>query len=256
MAPRVPMRRLVDEVARLRPEVGDPAAAVAAGRVVVDGRFVHNPAARVRHDASIVVRDAEAPLRGEAKLAAALARFTVPVAGRAALDAGAAAGGFTRVLLRHGARRVYAVDAGHGQLVGSLRQDARVVNLEGVNLGSLTQSLVPEPIDVITLDLSYLALADAVGQLGRLALAPGADLVALVKPMFELHLPTAPTDPASLDRAIAAATAAVEAAGWTIHASMPSPVTGARGAVEAMLHARRERSGSGPPQGEAAGSVP
>ena len=233
------MRRLVDEVARLRPEVGDPAAAVAAGRVVVDGRFVQNPAARVRSGASIVVRDAEAPLRGEVKLTAALARFRVPVAGRTALDAGAAAGGFTRVLLRHGARRVYAVDAGHGQLVGSLRQDQRVANLEGVNLGALTPSLVPEPVEVVTLDLSYLAVADAVGQLARVTLAPGADLVALVKPMFELRLPTAPTDAASVGRAVAAASAALAAAGWTLQGSMPSPVTGSHGAVEALIHARR-----------------
>ncbi|MGH9180531.1 MAG: SAM-dependent methyltransferase, partial [Acidimicrobiales bacterium] len=186
----------------------------------------------------IVVRDAGGTLRGEAKLAAALARFAVPVTGRVALDAGAAAGGFTRVLLAAGARRVYAVDAGHGQLLGSMRQDRRVVNLEGTNLGSLTPALVPEPVEVVTLDLSYLSLADAIGQLGRVTLSPAADLVALVKPMFELHLAAPPTDPLALDEALAQASTAIDAAGWAVLASMASPVTGARGAAESLIHAR------------------
>jgi 23S rRNA (cytidine1920-2'-O)/16S rRNA (cytidine1409-2'-O)-methyltransferase len=177
----------------------------------------------------------ERPLRGEAKLEAALAAFGVAVAGRTALDAGAAAGGFTRVLLRHGARRVYAVDAGHGQLLGSLRQDARVVNLEATNLGSLGARLVPEPIDLVTLDLSYLALARAVPQLGRIELrAP--DLVALVKPQFELGLERPPEAPAE---GLVAAIAGITAAGWRVEDAIESPVRGARGAIEFLLWATR-----------------
>jgi 23S rRNA (cytidine1920-2'-O)/16S rRNA (cytidine1409-2'-O)-methyltransferase len=222
--PRPLRRRLADELARRRPELDDAAGAVAAGRVMVDGRFVDNPAALVRRDAAIVVRDPDAPLRGEAKLAGALARFEVTVGGRVAA----------------GARLVYAVDAGHGQLLGSLHQHPRVVNLEGTNLGQLSTALVPEPVEVVTLDLSYLALAEAVGQLGdRVAVAPGADLVALVKPMFELHLPAPPTDPAAIAEAVRRAAAGVAAAGWAVRATMPSPVPGRRGAVEALLHARR-----------------
>ena len=224
---------LVDELARQRPDVDDPAAAIEGGHVLVDGRFVDNPRSRVRAGCSIVVRG-EAPLRGSAKLAAALGGFGVEVAHRVALDAGAAAGGFTRVLLDRGARLVYAVDVGHGQLVGSLRQDPRVVNMEGTNLAA---AVVPEPVDVVTLDLSYLSLADAVAQL-PCQLAPGADLVALVKPMFELHLDHAPTDRASLDRAVALASAGIEAAGWRVVAHMDSPVTGAKGAREGLVHAR------------------
>lgn len=232
------MRKLVDEVARLRPDVVDPAGAIRSGQVLVDGRFVDNPASSLRPGSSVVVRD-EAPLRGEAKLSAALARFAVVVAGRVALDAGAATGGFTRVLLAAGARRVYAVDAGHGQLLGSLRQDARVVNLENTNLGALDDHLIPDPVEVVTLDLSYLALADAVGQLDAITLAPAADLVALVKPMFELRLGTAPDDRPSLDEALARAAAAITAAGWAVLGSMDSPVAGARGAPELLLHAHR-----------------
>ena len=104
------------------------------------------------------------------------------------LDLGAAAGGFTRVLLESGAARVYAVDAGFGQLLGSLRQDPRVVNLEATNVAALDTHLIPEPIEVVTIDVSYLALAAAVAQLDRITIVPGADLIGLVKPMFELRL--------------------------------------------------------------------
>jgi len=180
-----------------------------------------------------------APLRGEAKLRAALERFDVPVRGRVCLDLGAAAGGFTRVLLEADAARVYAVDAGFGQLLGSLRQDPRVVNLEATNVARLDTKLVPAPIEVVTVDVSYLALAAAVAQLDRIELAAGADLIGLVKPMFELRLATAPADPSVVEEATRRACAGIEAAGWRVIATMPSPVRGGRGAVEALVHARR-----------------
>lgn len=161
--------------------------------------------------------------------------------GRTCLDLGAAAGGFTRVLLEGGAARVYAVDAGFGQLRGSLRQDPRVLNLEATNVSKLDTRLVPEPIDVVTIDVSYLALAAAVAQLGGIILADGADLVGLVKPMFELRLPTAPTDQTIVEAAIERAAIGIAAAGWQVIGSMPSPVLGGRGAVEALMHARRSR---------------
>jgi 23S rRNA (cytidine1920-2'-O)/16S rRNA (cytidine1409-2'-O)-methyltransferase len=163
------------------------------------------------------------------------------VRGRICLDLGAAAGGFTRVLLEGGAARVYAVDAGFGQLRGSLRQDPRVLNLEATNVSKLDTRLVPEPIDVVTIDVSYLALAAAVAQLGGIILADGADLVGLVKPMFELRLPTAPTDQTIVEAAIERAAIGIAAAGWQVLGSMPSPVLGGRGAVEALMHARRSR---------------
>jgi 23S rRNA (cytidine1920-2'-O)/16S rRNA (cytidine1409-2'-O)-methyltransferase len=230
--------RLVDELARVRPDVVDPTAAIEAGQVLVDGRHVTNPASQVQPGCSLVVK-AVAPLRGEAKLRAGLGAFAVDVSGRVALDAGAAAGGFTRVLVEAGAARVYAVDVGHGQLVGSLGQDPRVVNLEGTNLADLDRSVVPDAVELVTLDLSYLSLAEAVPQLDRLLLAPTVDLIALVKPMFELHLDHAPTDAPSLDAAVAAAKEAIEQADWEVQATIESPVRGSRGAREALLHARR-----------------
>jgi len=224
-------------LARVRPDLADPIGAIERGAVWVDGTPVTNPRSFVRIDAAITVRDAPV-LRGETKLAAALAAFGVDVRDRVALDLGAAAGGFTRALLAAGARRVYAVDAGHGQLRGALRQDARVVNLEATNLAALDRARVPDAVDVVTVDLSYLAVADALAELDRIALAPAADLVALVKPMFELGLATAPSDDATVARAVAHAVAGARACGWRGIATMPSPVRGARGAVEAFLHAR------------------
>jgi 23S rRNA (cytidine1920-2'-O)/16S rRNA (cytidine1409-2'-O)-methyltransferase len=134
---RARLRALADLVADAHPEV-DAAAAITGGLVAVGGVAATNPASLVRRDAVVtLLDDAEKPLRGEAKLAAALAGFAVPVEGRIALDLGAAAGGFTRVLLRAGARRVYAVDVGFGQLLGSLRQHPAVVDLERTNLADL-----------------------------------------------------------------------------------------------------------------------
>ena len=236
---RAARRELEKHLRQVRPDLTDPVVAIVSGQVLVDGRIVTNPRSLVRIDAAIVVRSS-VPLRGEAKLRAALTAFDVGVAGRVALDLGAAAGGFTRVLLASGARRVYAVDAGHGQLLGSLRQDPRVVNLEATNLAALGRALVPDTVGVVTMDLSYVAIATAIGQLGGVALDADADLVALVKPMFELRLPQAPDDQASLERALVRAIDGVEAAGWRVVAHVPSPVRGSRGAAELLLHARRE----------------
>jgi 23S rRNA (cytidine1920-2'-O)/16S rRNA (cytidine1409-2'-O)-methyltransferase len=180
-----------------------------------------------------------ARLRGELKLEAALAVFDLPIAGRVALDVGASAGGFTRVLLAQGAKHVYAADAGHGQLLGSLRQDPRVTNLEATNLGELDRSLVPRVVDVVTLDLSYLSLRLAVPQLGRIDLAGDADAIALVKPQFELGLEALPRTVAERARAVETARAAFEGCGWRILAELDSPVRGSRGAIEHLLHARR-----------------
>jgi hypothetical protein len=141
------------------------------------------------------------------------------------------------VLLEAGAARVYAVDAGHGQLLGSLRQDPRVVVLERTNLGDLTPGLVPDELDVITMDLSYLPIARAAPQLDPLRISPRADLVALVKPQHELSLGAPPAD-RQVRAAVEHAARGLEVSGWRVVDAVPSPVTGSRGAVECLLHAR------------------
>jgi 23S rRNA (cytidine1920-2'-O)/16S rRNA (cytidine1409-2'-O)-methyltransferase len=235
---RTPRRELEKHLRITRPDLTDPLSAIVSGLVRVDRRIVTNPRSLVPHDASIVVR-APIVLRGELKLRAALAAFDVGVAGRTALDLGAAAGGFTRALLNAGAHRVYAVDVGHGQLLGSLRQDPRVVTLEATNAAYLDRRRVPDVVDLVTVDLSYLAVAAVVSQLGGIVLAADADLIALVKPMFELGLASAPHDPDVLRRARERAARGAEGAGWHVVAQMKSPVLGRRGAIELLLHARR-----------------
>jgi TlyA family rRNA methyltransferase/putative hemolysin len=161
---------------RRHPKLENATELVVAGRVVVDGASITNLNATVRSDASIRVLTPRR-LRGELKLAAALDAFRLSVAGAVAVDIGAAAGGFTSALLDRGAARVYAVDVGFGQLAGRLRADDRVVNLERTNVASLDTDIVPEVVDLVTIDLSYLPVAEAVPSLRRLRLASDAALV-------------------------------------------------------------------------------
>jgi 23S rRNA (cytidine1920-2'-O)/16S rRNA (cytidine1409-2'-O)-methyltransferase len=233
------LRRLEREVARRFPDIPDPAGEIAAGRIAVDGRVAANPATLVASHAS-VARVVHIPLRGEAKLRAALAAFGVDASARVAVDCGAAAGGFTRVLLDAGARRVYAVDAGYGQLRGALRADPRVVVLERTNISALDERRVTDDVELVTMDLSYLAIALAAPQLGGLRFAPEAELVALVKPQYELGLEHPPRLRADRRRAVAAAEAGLLAAGWTPLGSIRSPVPGSRGAIEHLIHAVRD----------------
>ena len=137
---------------------------------------------------------------------------------------------------------MYAVDAGFGQLLGSLRQDPRVVNLEATNVAQLDERVIPEAVDVLTVDVSYLSLGSAAAQLDRVRFAAGADLIGLVKPMFELRLGTAPNDPERIAAAGARAAEVVSQAGWVVLGLIPSPVRGARGASEMLLHARLAQS--------------
>jgi len=234
-------RTLAKALADTFPAIEDPVRTIEDGGVAVDGKINRNPASVIGTGSSVTLT-APTILRGEAKLRAAIESFGVRVHGRTALDVGASTGGFTRVLLREGATRVYAVDAGHGQLLGSLRQDPRVVNLEATNLGDLTRDLVPHPIGLFCLDLSYLSLADAAPQLDRIRRVDGCDMIALVKPMFELHLPHPPDDRPRLEEALHLAGAGIARAGWEIVATIESPVTGARGAVEFLLYARDHRT--------------
>ena len=206
--------------------------------MLVDGLPATNPRTMVDAEASVRIAEEDRTLRGRAKLEAALETFAIDAAGATALDAGAAAGGFVQTLLDAGADKVYAVEAGYGQLLGSLRQDPRVVNLERTNLGALDRTLVPDRIDLVTLDIGYLPLAEAVPQLESVELAPDAQLVGLVKPKDELRLGSLPGEE-QVARAVEQASAGIERAGWDVVATMPSPVTGSRGAVEALLHARR-----------------
>jgi 23S rRNA (cytidine1920-2'-O)/16S rRNA (cytidine1409-2'-O)-methyltransferase len=227
--------RLVD-----RPEFGsvqNALAVIVAGRATVNGVVVTNPDSLTGAD-SVVALVPERTLRGTVKLRAALARFHVTVPGRVCLDVGAAAGGFTAALLESGARKVYAADAGFGQLTGRLRQDSRVVNLERTNLADLGPRLIPVPVEIVCLDLSYLALADAIPQLTSVELSAGAQLIALVKPTFELRASSLIVDGDAIDKAVAIAIATAENCDWSIDQTTV-PVFGGGGAREVFIYGTR-----------------
>lgn len=228
--------RFVPLAARVAALTDDPMGAIRDGRVLVNGAVVCNPASRVRADAAIRVRPV-VHLRGSAKLQVALRAFGIArLDGQVALDVGAAAGGFTEALLTAGARRVYAVDAGIGQLRGWLRRDVRVVAMERTNLADLDEIRVPEAVDLVTLDLSYLSLADAIPQLQRLSFSPRAALIALVKPTFELRSSTLAASADDIAESVRRVTVALRSDGWHVHPTQAT-VSGAGGAIEVFLYA-------------------
>jgi 23S rRNA (cytidine1920-2'-O)/16S rRNA (cytidine1409-2'-O)-methyltransferase len=235
----MPARKLrLDRLVGLRFPGWDAAAvetAIVDGQIIVDGRTLANPAAQVATSAALRF-EPPSVLAGTRKLGWALSRFAVVATGCTVLDVGASTGGFTRAWLSAGAARVYAVDVGHGQLLGSLRQDPSVINLERTNVADL--SAVPAPVSRISVDVSYLSLSAAVEQIDGRVVEPGALLLGLVKPMFELRLATIPSDPDVLSSAVSAAVTGVGAAGWKVLDVDECPVRGNRGAVEYFLYAR------------------
>lgn len=235
---------LIDLLARRNPPVDDPVAALDEFRVVVDGVIVTNPRSRVRADAAVVVKARREP-QGVRKLGSALDRLDVVSDGRLGLDIGACTGGFTLALLARGCRRVVAVDVGYGQLLGSLQQDPRVVNLERTNVADLSAELLSGPTmlgglpEVIVTDVTKIPLRQVGLQLAERSVpAPGADFVGLVKPMFELATGELPTTPARLHQAVDLAATGLAESGWIVLATIESAVRGRGGAVEFFIHAR------------------
>ncbi len=216
---------------------------VAAGAVTVDGRVAAKPSQAVGAGAAIALTDDPCPWvsRGALKLLHALDAFALAPHGTA-LDLGASTGGFTEVLLARGAAHVHALDVGHGQLAPALRADPRVTLHEGVNARAIPEGLIPPP-DWITADLSFISLALALPP--ALALArPGARLVALVKPQFEVgraHLGKGGVvrDPAARAAAGARIAACLEASGWAVLGLVESPIAGGDGNREGLIAAAK-----------------
>lgn len=219
-------------------------AAIEAGGVLADGRPVARASELVADDAVLDATPAHPWVgRGALKLEHALVIWPIPVEGRVALDVGASTGGFTEVCLAAGAARVYAVDVGRGQLHASLTDDPRVVILEGMDARNLTAAQIPEAPQLVVCDLSFIGLAKALPAALGLA-ASGADLVALVKPQFEVGPERVGKgglvrDEAARTEALEGVKAFLEAAGWSVHATTDSPIEGGEGAREYLLWARK-----------------
>lgn len=219
-------------------------ALVLAGLVRVDGRRVDKAGTPVAEDAAIEVLGPPHPYvsRGGVKLEAALRRFGLDVRDLVALDLGAGTGGFTDCLLRHGARRVYAVDVGRGQLHPKLRADERVVVLERTHARDLGPHRVPEPVDLATVDVSFISLLRALPPVVPL-LRDGAPVVALVKPPFEAGRGVARAgvvrDPGVHRDVVRKVAWGLEACGLGAQAVVPSPIRGDKGNVEFLLLLRK-----------------
>lgn len=219
-------------------------ALILAGQVLVDGRRVTKAGTAVPLDADITVLTPDHPYvsRGGVKIAHALDVFGVAVAGRRALDIGASRGGFTDALLQRSAAAVIALDVGHGQLDWRLRTDPRVTVLEGVNARRLTPEMIGQPVDLVTIDVSFISLKQILPAVPRL-LAPGADVIALVKPQFEAgRREVGPkgvvSDPAIHRRVVDEVAEVAASLGLIECGRTESPLAGVAGNREFFLHLR------------------
>lgn len=240
-------QRLDDELVRrgLYPSRSRARDAILRGTVMVDGVAATKPAQSVTTASQIAIADAAQTYvsRAALKLKHALHAFSINARNLRALDIGASTGGFTQVLLEEGAAHVTAIDVGHGQMAPQLAADPRVTLIEGLNARDLEAKHLEGPIDLIVCDVSFISLKLALPK--ALALAgPGARLVALIKPQFEVGREALGkgglvTDPAEHDRVCRDIAAFVEAQGWTVQGLVPSPVAGGDGNREFLIAARK-----------------
>jgi len=219
-------------------------ALIMAGLVFAGDRKVDKPGQALAADVVLDVRGRDHPWvsRGGIKLAHALTHFGLDVTGQVAIDVGSSTGGFTDVLLQGGAARVYAVDSGTNQLAWKLRQDERVIVHEQTSARILTADHIPEPVDLIVCDASFIGLAKVLERPMTFA-RPGARLVALIKPQFEAGREEVGKggvvrDPVVHHRVCDEVAAWMGAQGWSVEGIVASPITGPEGNVEFLISAR------------------
>lgn len=235
-------RHRLDEILLERGAAGDKKQAfviVTEGRVFIDGQKAISPAQLVGEDADIEVKNADGYVgRGAYKLEAALAAFGVDAAGKICADIGAATGGFTEVLLRRGAAKVYAIDTAHGKLALKIRQDPRVVVMEQTDVRHLKS--LPEQIDIAVIDVSLISLRDIVASVRRL-LAPQGAVVALFKPQYETRDPAilrhgVIRDSAEREKLATDFAAYAAKSDWKIKGKIESPIRGSKGNGEYLFY--------------------
>jgi 23S rRNA (cytidine1920-2'-O)/16S rRNA (cytidine1409-2'-O)-methyltransferase len=213
-------------------------ALIMAGKVLVNDSPVDKPGFFVRSTDIVKLREADHPYvsRGGLKLEKALEKFPVAVAGSVCLDVGASTGGFTDCLLQNRAKRVYAVDVGYGQIDWKLRQDPRVVVIERTNIRHMPDDAIPEKVDIITVDVSFISLKIAIPAVLRF-LAESGRIIALIKPQFEVGKGMVGKggvvrDPNLHQEAIDAVTRSLETCGLQRLDLTPSPIHGPKGNKE------------------------
>lgn len=210
-------------------------ALIMSGQILVDDTPVDKPGTAVFTDADIVSRASDIPYvsRGGLKLAHAIESFGMDIRGLFCLDVGASTGGFTDCLLQYGARQVYAVDVGYGQLAWKLRQDPRVVVIERTNIRYATEKELPSPFDLITIDASFISLKIIVPVVRRF-LKPDGRILALIKPQFEVGKNQVGKggvvkDPALHEAVVADLTRFFGECGLLLNPVTPSPILGPKG---------------------------
>ena len=224
---------------------------IMSGMVFVNGQRVDKPGTGVDLEARIELRGEALPFvsRGGFKLDKALKVFPVDPAGKTCLDCGASTGGFTDVLLQHGAKKVYAVDVGYGQLAWKLRTDERVVNLERTNLRYLTHEQIPEPIELAVMDVSFISIRLVIPVV-KTFLCPDADYICLIKPQFEagredVGKKGVVRDRAVHERVIREILDFVPEAGFTAVGLDYSPIKGPEGNIEYLCHLKNRAGENG-----------
>ena len=219
--------------------------AILRGTVTVNGVVASKPNQQVAADDRIALDDPAAAYvsRAALKLVAGLDAGAIDPTGRICLDLGASTGGFTQVLLERGAAKVYAVDVGHGQLHERIKDDPRVVSLEGVNGRDLTVELIPEPIELIVSDVSFVSILKVIDPVLALA-APQAEAVILIKPQFEVGRENVGrggivSDESAIAVAVERVIAHFAEAGWERRFAVASPIAGGDGNREIVAGFRR-----------------
>ena len=214
---------------------------IMAGQVRVDGTPVDKAGHPVSESSEIRITGGMCPYvsRGGLKLEQALHSFDLSAGAQVCLDVGASTGGFTDCLLQNGAARVYAVDVGYGQLAWRLRQDSRVTVIERMNIRCMPQDMLPEPVDLVTIDVSFISLKIVVPAVAKF-MKPNARIVALIKPQFEVGKGQVGKggivrDPLQHDRVLSELSQFFSDTGWTSHPPVPSPVLGSKGNQEFLI---------------------
>lgn len=221
-------------------------ALIMEGKVLVKGAPVTKAGSLVAPDEPVEVKGGEIPYvsRGGLKLEAVLRQFDISAGGKIAMDVGASTGGFTDCLLQYGAAKVYCIDVGYGQLAWKLRQDPRIVLIERTNVRYLEREKIPDPIDLVTIDVSFISLVKVVPRVLEF-LKCGGEMIALIKPQFEVGKGEVDKggvirDAAKRQRAVAQVKEALEAMELKTVGMMESPVPGQKGNIEYLIYMRAQ----------------
>jgi 23S rRNA (cytidine1920-2'-O)/16S rRNA (cytidine1409-2'-O)-methyltransferase len=215
-------------------------AVIGEGKVSLNGKVVTDPDHTVKEEDTIALLQPDFPWvsRGGLKLLHAIDHWHIDLGGKIALDIGASTGGFTDVLLERGVAKVYALDVGHGQLALKLKNDPRVVNMEGIHISDVMQENFDEPIDIITIDVSFISITKVLPQ-AKALLSQGGFVIALIKPQFEVGKKDigkgVVKDAALHERVLREVTDAAQGLGMEVVETITSPIMGGDGNKEFLM---------------------